>query len=156
MVDTDHLLSIPPPARIPGYPPAPVVADAMLTGPKVAGAELTVADARDAFADDHVHALLVVQDGVLLSVVERSDLYRGHRDDEPALRRGSVAGRVVDPYADLEGARSWMLTQQRRRLAVVDMNLHLLGLLCMKRSYRGFCSNVDVCARASDPVPPPQ
>jgi hypothetical protein len=46
-----------------------------------------------------------------------------------------------------------MLTGQRRRLAVVDIYLHLLGLLCMKRSYRGFCSNADVCSRASDPVP---
>jgi predicted transcriptional regulator len=155
-VDTDPQPSNPPPARFRPRPPALVVADAMLTTPKVFGRDVTVAEARHAFSDDHVHALLVVQDGVLLSVLERTDLRAGISDDKPASRLGSLAGRTVDPHADLEQVRSWMVVGQCRRLAVVDINLHLLGLLCMKRSYRGFCSNADIRARASDPVPRPR
>jgi len=38
----------------------------------------------------------------------------------------------------------------RRRLAVVDPGGRLAGLLCRKRSGRGFCSDEGVAARAAD------
>ena len=41
-----------------------------------------------------------------------------------------------------------MLAAGGRRLAVVDHRLRLLGLLCLKRSGLGFCSDRDVAARA--------
>ncbi len=36
-----------------------------------------------------------------------------------------------------------------RRLAVVDDNGLLMGLLCLKRKLTGFCSDADVAARGA-------
>lgn len=44
-----------------------------------------VGPARVLLADDHVHALLVTDDGVLVAVVERDDLVTGSRAG-PAVR----------------------------------------------------------------------
>lgn len=123
------------------------VADAMLTVPKIFRTDTTVSQARHAFTDDHVHALLIVQHGVLQSVIERPDLGVEARNDEPVLRLGSLAGRIIGPDNDLDSIRTWMVSHQCRRLAVVGFNLDLLGLLCLKRSRRGFCSDADVCSR---------
>ena len=41
-----------------------------------------------------------------------------------------------------------MREQGTRRLAVVDDDGDLLGLLCLKRTLDGFCSDADVRARA--------
>lgn len=125
------------------HAPGARVADAMLARPKVCPPPTTVAQAREFFADGHVHALLVVAAGVLLAVVDRTDL-EGAPDDAPAVERGRLLGRVVGPDADLEATRAAMTG---RRLAVVDTRGTLLGLLCLKRSGRGFCSREDVEAR---------
>ena len=124
-------------------PPGARVADGMLARPKVCEPQTTVGQARAFFADDHVHALLVVARGVLLAVVERADL-EGVPDDAPAVDQGRLRGRVVGPDADLDATRAAMTS---RRLAVVDTRGALLGLLCLKRSGRGFCSAEDVAAR---------
>jgi CBS domain-containing protein len=121
----------------------------MLLHPKVADPATTIAAARALFADDHVHALLVVERGVLLAVVERADLPAAG-DREPAAGVGRLAGRVVPPGADLDRVRADMAAAHTRRLAVVDADGRLLGLLCRKRSGQGFCSDVDARARALD------
>jgi CBS domain-containing protein len=131
------------PCRGGQWPPGTAVAAAMLRRPKVCEPSTTVGHARAMFADDHVHALLVVSAGVLLAVVERPDL-EGAADGEPAVGRGRLLGRVVGPDADLHTTWSAMTG---RRLAVVDTRGALLGLLCLKRSGRGFCSAEDVAAR---------
>jgi len=41
----------------------------------------------------------------------------------------------------------------RRRLAVVDDGGVLVGLLCLKRTGRGFCSDLDVASRAASRRP---
>jgi hypothetical protein len=41
-----------------------------------------------------------------------------------------------------------MRAQSTRRLAVVDGTGRLVGLLCLKRTLDGFCSDADVRARA--------
>jgi CBS domain-containing protein len=129
--------------------PGTVVADAMLLRPKVCAADLTVGEAHELFADDHVHALLVVGAGVLLAVVEQSDLA-----DVPAgacaRHHGRLSYRVVGPHEDMLATWTAMLADGRRRLAVVDEQGVLLGLLCLKRSGRGFCSQADVDARARE------
>jgi CBS domain-containing protein len=128
----------------------------MLACPKVCAPDVSVAQARELFGDDHVHALLVVRAGVLLAVVERADL-TGAPGDAPALGLGRLTDRVVGPHADLLATRDVMVAGARRRLAVVDREGTLLGLLCLKRSGRGFCSQADVDARARElavPVAP--
>lgn len=130
----------------PDFRGASTVGEAMLRTPKVLDASATVGEVRALFEDDHVHAALVVSGGTLLSVVERPDL-DGQPDALPAYRAGQLTGRVVAPEADLYA--TW-LGMSRRRLAVVDASGRLLGLLCLKRSGRGFCSDADVAARAQD------
>ncbi|GAA4915925.1 CBS domain-containing protein [Actinomycetospora succinea] len=131
------------PCRGSTYAPGTTVADAMLRRPKVCEPSTTVGQARAMFADDHVHAVLVVADDVLLAVVERADL-EGAPDHAPAGERGRLLGRVVGPDADLH--ETWH-AMTGRRLAVVDTQGRLLGLLCLKRHGRGFCSLEDVAAR---------
>ena len=46
----------------------------MIRYPKLCGTDTTVGQARAYLADDHVHALLVTHDDVLVAVVERDDL----------------------------------------------------------------------------------
>lgn len=126
-----------------------VVADAMLPRPKVCPPDLTVDGARRLFADDHVHALLVVDAGVLLAVVERADLVDA-RPEAAARAHGGLDDRVVGPQDDLAATGRAMVLTGRRRLAVTGERGALLGLLCLKRSTRGFCSQDDVDARARE------
>lgn len=127
-----------------GTPPAgATVADAMLACPKTSTPDTTVAEARAVLADDHVHAVLVVDGPQLLAVVERGDL-EGAPASGAVVDRGRLEGRTVAPDADLHAVRQAMTG---RRLAVVDDQGALLGLLCRKRHGRGFCSREDVEAR---------
>jgi CBS domain-containing protein len=125
------------------------VVDAMLRSPRTCGPATTVAQARSVLADDHVHAVLVVDDARLLAVVERADLDAA-APASLARDAGRLDGRVVGPTFDVEEVRLAMLAARHRRLAVVDSGGELLGLLCLKRSGTGFCSDADVAARAAD------
>ena len=90
-------------------------------------------------------------DGRLLTIVERGEL-AGAADDRPAIELGRLEGRTIDPAADLEEVRRRMVAGQIRRLAVVDRQMRLLGLLCLKRSGLGFCSDADVAERAAGDI----
>ncbi|GAB2862849.1 hypothetical protein GCM10022221_73480 [Actinocorallia aurea] len=124
------------------------VADAMLLSPKVHGPDTTVADAAEALANDHVHAVLIVDGGVLLAVVERGDLTA--RPDLPARLAGRLGERVARPCDGLEAVRRAMAEAGRRRVAVAAEDGTLLGLLCLKRTGLGFCTDEGVEARAAE------
>lgn len=124
------------------------VADAMIRYPKICGPETTVAQAREQFRDDHVHAVLVVDTGRLVAVVERPDI-RAASPDLPVHLVGRLGDRVTKPDANLDATRHAMAAR-RRRLAVTDDHGVLLGLLCLKRTGLGFCSDADVQARAAE------
>jgi CBS domain-containing protein len=126
----------------------PTVAAVMVTRPKTCDAAATVADVRAVFADDHVHCVLIVEDGVLLAVVERGDV-AGVPGAGAAVAAGRLAGRTIGPGAEHEAMRRSMVRARRRRLAVVDADGRLLGLLCLKRTGLGFCSDADTMARAA-------
>lgn len=134
------------------------VGSAMIHRPKVCDPSTTVAHLREQFEDDHVHCVLVVDgDGTLLAVVEPVDLLAVH-PGAPASEVGRLEGRVVTPGADLSETWGSMEVEHRRRLAVVGPGGALLGLLCLKRSGRGFCSDSDVASRAAElgrELPPP-
>jgi hypothetical protein len=130
-------------------PAGTAVTTAMIRSPKVCGTGTTVGQARDHLLDDHVHALLIVVDGgVLVAVVERTDL-AGEPAHHPVWPLGRLTGRVVGVGADLAAVTQQMAAQDRRRVAVVDDRGRLLGLLCRKRSGQGFCSDAGVEARAA-------
>ena len=125
------------------------VADAMIRAPKVSPAAATAADVRETFRDNHVHCVLIVDGGRLLAVVERPDV--GDAGPlTPAWLTGRLRTRVIGPGADLATARRVMTARRQRRLAVVGHDGTLLGLLCLKRSGLGFCSDADVQARAGE------
>jgi hypothetical protein len=127
----------------------PTVEEAMLGSAKLHGRATTAAELRALFTDEHVHCALLVEAGRLVAVVGNDDLGSAPADALAACY-GRLGGRVVYPGADLEATRLSMLGQGRRRLAVIDEDGMLLGLLCLKRSGLGFCTDCDVQARARE------
>jgi CBS-domain-containing membrane protein len=122
------------------------VAQAMVTRLKLSVPGLSRSDLNRLFTDDHVHAALVIDDGRLLTVIERADLEDSHPDADPCSL-GTLTGRVVAPGAPLAAVHARMRQERRRRLAVIDESGRLLGLLCLKKSGTGFCSDADVRSR---------
>jgi CBS domain-containing protein len=121
------------------------VGEAMLRRPTVHAADLTVGAARAAFdASPKTHLLLLVRDGVLVGTLTRDDLAVAADPAGPAAGLGSLTGRTVAPDVPLAAALDLMTERGLRRLAVVDASTRLLGLLCLKRSRTGFCTDEGV------------
>lgn len=119
----------------------------MITEPKTMTTDATVAEVKAVFRDDHVHMVLLTESGVLAGTLVRADVHDA-ADAAPALPLAVLAGRTIPPSASVEEARRALVATGARRLAVVDGDGVLLGLLCLKRSRTGFCSDLDVRARA--------
>jgi hypothetical protein len=126
-------------------------ADAMLTIPARHPLAATVREIQDFFGDSHVHAALIVTPaGYLAAVVERDDIAASHSSDAAAAPLGRLAGRIVPAGANLAEVQRVMRATGRRRAAVTSDDGMLLGLLCLKASQAGFCSDQDVRARAEE------
>ena len=119
----------------------------MLRSPEAVPPWTPVAALRSLFRDDHVHMALVVDRDRLVTTVERQDLPASSFDRRPARSIGVLAGRTIGPDAPLSEVAVSMRQAAKRRLAVVDDDGALLGLLCLKASGNGFCSDDDVRAR---------
>jgi CBS domain-containing protein len=131
------------------------VAEVMLRTPVRHPLSATVGEIRDFFRDDHVHAALIVSPaGYLEAVVERDDIAGWQDLDAAAAPLGRLAGRTVPAAASLAEVRQAMTATGRRRAAVTSADDLLLGLLCLKASRAGFCSDQDVRARAGDEADP--
>ncbi|WP_107771296.1 CBS domain-containing protein [Nocardioides sediminis] len=128
--------------------PSRTASDAMVTQPWTHGSATTVAQAHEAFTDSHVHMLLLTDGDELRGTLVRDDLVDGLDPDAPALDAATLHARTVDPGRDLEEALQVMRDRGTRRLAVVADDGRLLGLLCLKRTLDGFCSDDDVRSRA--------
>jgi len=124
-------------------------AEAMLTTPARHPLSATVREIRDFFRDDHVHAALIVSPaGHLEAVVERDDIAACQAPGAAAAPLGRLAGRTIPAGASLAEVHRTMTATGRRRAAVTSADGRLLGLLCLKASQAGFCSDQDVRARA--------
>jgi CBS domain-containing protein len=124
------------------------VGDAMVTRPVLHGLSTTVGQLRRFFEDDHVHLALLVDAGTLIGTVERRDLPDELDDRMPARVIASLAGRTIRPDRPVTDALAMMRRGGRRRLAVTTKERRLLGLLCLKASGLGFCSDAGVKSRA--------
>lgn len=58
----------------------------------------------------------------------------------------------MPPATSADAARELLIDRGLRRLAVVDHDGTLLGLMCLKRTRTGFCSDEDVASRAQSQV----
>lgn len=123
------------------------VESAMVRMPALHAPGLTVGEARTALSDPHRHLLLLVRGGSLVGTISREDLLRAEDEAAPALDLATVSGRTAPPGACLAGTLRWMRTTSTRRLAVVDSSGDLLGLLCLKASGAGFCSDEGIRSR---------
>ena len=128
--------------------------DVVVRLPQTMGLRASVAEARAAFADDHVHMLLLTDGGRLVGTLIARDLPGSGADDAPASDYATLEGRTVPPHLSARDARQLLRTMGQRRSAVVDDSGRLLGLLCLKRGLTGFCSDADVAARAADTASP--
>lgn len=128
------------------------VVDVMITGPKRLPADASVATARAELADEHLHLLLLVRDGVLLGTIGRGDVPADAGGG--ALTHASLEGRVVGPDEPMAEVHPRLVASGQRRLAVTDGAGRLLGLLCLKRDGSGYCTDAGVAARAGDPRVP--
>jgi CBS-domain-containing membrane protein len=126
------------------------VGDAMITGPKTHDVDTAADEIRAFFEDDHVHmALIVAADRRLVTTIERPDLCARPSGLALASKLGTLTGRTVSPSAALDAATEVLLRERRRRLAVVDDRGCLLGLLCLKKTGTGYCSDDDVRERSA-------
>lgn len=137
------------------------VNDVMLRRPTVHPADVTIGAARAAFASGpKLHLLLLIREGRVIGTLDRGDLADpAVAADSPALALAELEGRTVAPDVPAEPLRKDMLATGIRRLAVVDDEMRLLGLLCLKSSGTGFCSDDGVAdmrrARSTSNVPRP-
>ncbi|NUR10146.1 MAG: CBS domain-containing protein [Nocardioidaceae bacterium] len=126
------------------------VRDAMLHHPTVHPADLTVGEARAIFGEHpRTHLLLLVTDDVLVGALTRDDVAGAAEPAEKAARLGSLQGRTVAADVPVAPLREALVGSGLRRIAVVDDGGHLLGLLCLKRSLEGFCTDAGVTAMRS-------
>lgn len=133
------------------------VAGVMLREPTVLPATATVSEVWSVFASDHVHMVLLTGTGRLggrlRGTIVRGDLDRAPAADrpgngeEPALTYARVTGRTVRADQPAQQALGELLARRLRRAAVVDGAGRLVGLLCVKRSGDGFCSDAGVASR---------
>lgn len=119
----------------------------MIRAPKTLSTEASVADVRAAFDDDHVHMVLLTEGPVLVGTLVRTDLPQV-AGTTPARPWSVLGGRVIAPEVRVDLVQDLLVARGTRRLAVVDAGERLLGLLCLKRSRDGFCTDADVAARA--------
>lgn len=123
------------------------VSEVMVTHPKTMAPEVTVGDVRAVFANDHVHMVLLTEAGILVGTLVRADLHDAPEDD-PALPLAVLSERTIRPSVSADEAGRVLDAAGTRRLAVVDVDGVLLGLLCLKRRRNGFCNDRDVVARS--------
>jgi predicted Zn-dependent protease len=121
----------------------------MITAPARHILAVTVGEIREFFDDGHVHAALIVSPGgYLAAVVERGDIAMHQDSGAAAAPLGRLVGRTVAAGAGLAEVQREMMATGRRRVAVTGVGGRLLGLLCLKASQAGFCSDLDVRTRA--------
>lgn len=84
----------------------------------------------------------------LVGIVVHVDLPQAAQGSGPVLPWSTRRNRTVSPAARAGAVQELLVERGLRRVAVVDHDGTLLGLMCLKRSWTGFCSDDDVASRA--------
>src|ERR1700677_202179 len=79
------------------FAPVSRVRDAMVTIPKTHRVDTPLEDIRSLFEDDHVHMALIVDDGRLITTIERSDFVEPFPGSTPVDQVGTLVGRTISP-----------------------------------------------------------
>lgn len=130
----------------------PPVREVMLRHPKTLRSDASIAQAAEALNNDHVHLVLLIEGSRLIGTLTRADLPVQPTMEEAAglaLPWSSLEGRTVSPDLATSQIQGLLQAQGVRRLAVVDADGSLLGLVCLKRRLSGFCSDAGVEARTN-------
>jgi len=140
---------------VPNQSPDPVAtlseaSELMISAPKTLPIDTQVEAVRRAFDDSHVHMLLLTHRGILCGTLLRGDLQPGLPPNVAALPLATVRGRTVRPEQRISTIHQWLVRSGQRRLAVVNDDGRLLGLLCLKSDQTGFCTDQGVAAREGD------
>ncbi len=128
------------------------VHELMISAPRTLPIDTQVEAVRRAFEDSHVHMLLLTHRGILRGTLLRTDLQPDLPPTAAALPLATVDGRTARPDQRISTIHQWLVRSGQRRLAVVNDDGRLLGLLCLKSDQTGFCTDQGVVARerASD------
>ena len=123
------------------------VSEVMLRHPKTLPTHASIAEARAALSNDHVHMVLLTEGTTLGGTLTRTDLPPAGSEG-PALFWSTLTGRTVPPDAPTRVVQDLLIDRGLRRVAVVNADGSLLGLVCLKRRRTGFCSEADVASRS--------
>ena len=123
------------------------VREVMLRHPKTLPGHASILQARAALNNDHVHLILLTEGRRLVGTLTRADLPPPETLG-PALAWSTLVGRTVSPDTPTTVVHDLLTRQRIRRVAVVDAEGTLLGLVCLKQRRTGFCSDADVAARS--------
>jgi CBS-domain-containing membrane protein len=123
------------------------VREVMLRRPKTLPVRASITQARAALSTDQVHLVLLTEGRRLAGTLTRTDLPPPGTLGT-ALAWSTLAGRTVSPDTPTSVVHDLLIGQGIRRVAVVDADGSLLGLMCLKQRRTGFCSDADVAARS--------
>lgn len=114
------------------------VAEVMIRGPKTLPAAATVDEARRLFENPRVLVALLDDGGRYAGELRRDDLPPSLPAEGPV---GGLArpGETIGPDRPMSEALEIMSRLDEERLAVVDPDGELVGLLCLNRKHGHFC-----------------
>jgi CBS domain-containing protein len=114
------------------------VSEVMIRGPKTLPAAATVDEARRLFENPRVLVALLDDGGRYAGELRRDDLPPSLPAEGPV---GGLArpGETIGPDRPMSEALEIMSRLDEERLAVVDPDGELVGLLCLNRKHGHFC-----------------
>ncbi len=114
--------------------------DLMLSRPKTTQSHACVGEVRALFENTHVVVALLTDDVRYAGAIERADIPSDMPDEAPARRLARFDHETIGLDAQISEALERLEASGGRRLIVVDADgVTVSGLLCLKRSRRGFC-----------------
>jgi len=121
------------------------VRDVMVSRPKTLSADSSVGEVRALLRNPHVQTALLVDGERYAGAIDRDEIAAEVPDDAPARPFARLDAARIEPEARVSEALERLQASGGRRLVVVGADGETLhGLLCLKRSRQGFCTDRSV------------